>query len=300
MARTKNLYPIVKKELRVEKAMYKVESIREIQQLELIIAKELKRICEENNIHYFLVGGTLLGSIRHKGFIPWDDDMDIGILYSDWEKFIHCARKSCRDMFYLEDWNQDSNFGYPFAKMRLKRTVMKEKALDDQNVNTGIWVDIFPYLPTDDAKISSNLKKLEVISKAYLLKVGYKLNLITLSWKVRCLNNLIAFLCMFVTKSTLRKKYDNLINNLISDNPTLYVELDGRFKGAFVFSNDIFNQFQLGAFEDTKFQIPAKWNEYLSKAYGDYMQLPPVEQREIGHSLVEVYLEEDISCFIHE
>ena len=72
--------------------MYKVESIKEIQQLELIIAKEIKRICERNNIRYFLVGGTLLGSIRHKGFIPWDDDMDIGMIYSEWKRFIDCAK----------------------------------------------------------------------------------------------------------------------------------------------------------------------------------------------------------------
>lgn len=277
--------------------MYKIESIREIQLLELIIAKEIKRICEKNNIRYFLVGGTLLGSIRHKGFIPWDDDMDIGMLYPDWVEFIICAKSQLSDKFYLDVWDEDNAFGYPFAKVRLNNTVMKEKTVEGLNINMGIWVDVFPYYPTDEIKVRKSIRYLQFIAKAYLLKTGYKINSITSKKINQTLNSLISFSVKILPKRILKKYYKKLIRDLHSNNPELYIELDGRFKGQFLFDKSIFDNYIMWQFEDTTFPIPDNYDKYLKKAYGNYMELPPVEQRSIGHSLSEVYLEKNIGYY---
>lgn len=92
---------------------------------ETLIVKEVKRICDENGIKYFMIAGTLLGAVRHKGFIPWDDDMDIGMLRADYEKFIDLAQKSMSDKFFLQTTETDSAYGLNFAKFFLKAHLLK-------------------------------------------------------------------------------------------------------------------------------------------------------------------------------
>lgn len=274
--------------------MIELDDIRKLQMLELEIAKEIKRICEKNDIPYFLVGGTLLGAIRHNGFIPWDDDMDIGMTLENWKKFIECAKQEMDERFSLEVWDEESEFGYPFAKMRLKDTVMKERvAIEVNKDNCGIWVDIFPYIPTSKKKIKNNLLKLQLVAKQYLLKKGYNINAITTKrWKC-FLNNLLFIFAFPFSNKTIKKYYQKCINKMIVDKAEVYLESDGRFTGNFIFEKDIFDNFVEKAFENTTFTIPVKYDKYLKKAYGDYMQLPPESERNIGHSLVEIYLKRD-------
>lgn len=101
--------------------------IRDLQMLQLEIAKEVKRICEINQIDYFLAGGTLLGAVRHQGFIPWDDDIDIGMKLTEYKKFLVCCKDQLDERFELQTWDLDLSYGMPFAKIRLCNTTMEEK-----------------------------------------------------------------------------------------------------------------------------------------------------------------------------
>lgn len=155
--------------------------LRELQLLQLEIAKELKRICDENDIDYFMIGGTLLGAVRHKGFIPWDDDMDFGMTVENYNKFIEIAPHKLDERFFLQTEDSDQNYHNIFAKIRMNNTHMIEKVTDKQIIHNGIFIDVFPYDLTTEKIVHSKcyMKRLKILAKMYLLKNGYNLNAIT-------------------------------------------------------------------------------------------------------------------------
>ena len=119
--------------------------LRKVQLLQLKIAKEIKRICDKNNIDYILDSGTLLGAVRHKGFIPWDDDMDIAMTREEYNRFIDVAKIELGEEYFLQTWDTDNNYPMPFAKVRLNDTRYIENVFENANMHQGIYVDIFPY-----------------------------------------------------------------------------------------------------------------------------------------------------------
>lgn len=123
--------------------MEKDIQLEEMKQIELRVLKQIRAICEEQGWRYFLVGGTLLGAVRHKGFIPWDDDIDIGMPRADYEKFIdYCIS---HDVPFKVMCNRSENkYGYLYAKAMAPDTVLLEESSNRYNVEQGIFVDIFP------------------------------------------------------------------------------------------------------------------------------------------------------------
>ena len=118
--------------------MSKQISSVELKKLELEIAKEVKKICDENNIDYFIIGGTLLGAVRHKGFIPWDDDMDIGMTWNNYQRFLKLAPEKMDDRFFIQTCQTDLNYHNIFAKVRLRNTHMIEKVTENIEICDGI------------------------------------------------------------------------------------------------------------------------------------------------------------------
>ena len=99
--------------------------MNQIQQHQLNMAKEVDRICKKYNLRYSIAGGTLLGAIRHQGFIPWDDDLDISMPREDYDKFIKIAQQELGKKYFLQTWDTDKNFVFPFAKIRENNTLFR-------------------------------------------------------------------------------------------------------------------------------------------------------------------------------
>lgn len=130
------------------------DDLRKAQLLMLKILKEVHRICEKNGIHYFLSDGTLIGAIRHNGFIPWDDDLDIGMLRADYEKFKAAVQTELAEEFIFQSVETDNGCALPFAKVMLKNTKWLEAATKSKKTRKdmqGIYIDVFPYdkIPAD-------------------------------------------------------------------------------------------------------------------------------------------------------
>ena len=132
-------------------------NLRTLQLIELKILLEIKRVCETNNIKYFLIGGTLLGAVRHNGFIPWDDDIDIGMMRDEYKRFLEVFPLSKGDEYTLETTETDSGHAYLYGKVRLSGTTFQEERNKNVLENQGIWVDVFPFDNIPNSRVKQSV-----------------------------------------------------------------------------------------------------------------------------------------------
>ena len=259
------------------------KKLRKVQLVQLEIAKEVRRVCDENGIDYYLTAGTCLGAIRHKGFIPWDDDLDIGMLRDQYEKFCKIAPQKLNPKYSFQNWHNDSKYALPFGKIRKKGTIFHE-AKAPLNSNFGIFVDIIVY---DDAPkdFDSNMKKLWLLECLLLTKCRYLPwnNDGQILWKTRLFYLPFQFLSLFCSKKDLINKFEHLATQSRGETNDVYCQI-GEIHH-YLFKKEWLANTKEVPFEDTVFKVPAFFHEYLTAAYGDYMQLPPEDQRENRHQI---------------
>lgn len=274
------------------------KTLREVQLTQLSIAKEIKRICEKHNIDYFLDGGTMLGAVRHKGFIPWDDDMDIGMTRENYNRFIEVAKSELSEEYFLQTWETDQYYPMPFAKVRKNGTLFVENNFEKSKMHQGIYVDVFPYdyFPATKRKQKRFWRKKNFLSSLLLMKcksVKFLSNNNT-ALKVflkLCMFTFIKFICIFNSKRRIVQRYEKLITKYNDKTSGIVYEQTQCYKfGHFVIpENCICGRIDL-PFEDTQFKCLENYHQYLSTLYGDYMTPPPEEKRAVGHYIVKVEL----------
>ncbi len=137
------------------------EKYRKIQLIELEMLNEVDRICKKHGIRYYLCGGTLLGAVRHSGFIPWDDDLDIFFPRKDYIKFAEIAPKELPDTMFYQDWHNEFDYPYNFAKIRMNGTKFCQNEIQHLNMHQGIFIDIFPLdsVPVNEKERTKYLTK---------------------------------------------------------------------------------------------------------------------------------------------
>ena len=266
--------------------MFEIKDEETIKRIELEILIKFDEICKSNSIEYSLAYGTLLGAVRHKGFIPWDDDIDVMMTRDNYEKF--CSLNYEDDKFIVFECNRKKEYCYPFAKMCNKQFSLFESYRPEANM--GPYIDIFPfdYLPCDksvrNALMQKNKKK---IRNTYLLtcspRAPYK------NKRTKFVNLLfINFVGLFLTNN-----YRNRYAKKIDFESKSYAKSD--FIGNIVFSDcqrngifpaHYFEEYVSVDFEGYKFPAIKEFNLFLNQIYGDYMKLPPVKKRQSHHNFV--------------
>ena len=270
------------------------KALREIQLIQLEMAKEVKRICENNHIKYFLDAGTLIGAVRHEGFIPWDDDLDIGMLREEYEKFIVIAPSELREIYVLQTWS-DVGYALPFAKIRKKNTIYKEINSKDTVGDCGIFIDIFPFdmYPKQKRERLIQGMYMEFWKKVLLMKDGYTPWLGTDNFVKRDIKKLIYKFIHLITisipKKEIIKQYKEVAMryNEYKGLDTYNQASDGRYGNWLVSKEWLSDTCEL-SFEGELFLCPCEYHQYLTKIYGDYMRLPPENEREDRHGIIEV------------
>lgn len=265
------------------------ELLRKVQFTQLEIAREIRRVCEENGIAYFLSDGSFLGAVRHQGFIPWDDDMDISMLRADYEKFCQIAPEKLKKEYCLQTWYTDPNYGLPFGKVMKRNTVYLESKKTRRLQENGFYVDIFPVdvLPEGEKERALYAKRLKHLYRLKLMKSGYKpwMDCDRINWVKRIGYLYYQFCALFRDGGKLAKAYDALA--------TAYPEgkqvcMQWGQSGLVPFEESWVRELADYSFEGEIFSGPKEYDQYLRNQYGEYMQFPPVEERGNRHQILEI------------
>lgn len=243
-------------------------------------------LCEQNDLNYYLIGGSALGAERHTGFIPWDDDVDIGVPRDDYNKFLKLLISSKNKKYFLQNNETDPEYYLCYSKLRINDTTYREKYYQDAEIHHGLSIDIFPLDKVGKKTFISKLKftMIKVIQTLILFK--YK------NYNKRTLVIAMFFfpLLLLSKKKLLNSAIKMLKPNESIENPLYLVNFFGRYHfDKEKIDMEIFGKPKLKKFEDTLLYVPQNNDKYLKNLYGNYMKLPPVHLRET-HSPIEIKL----------
>lgn len=254
-----------------------MEYLHKVQAVEVDILDEIKRVCSEHNLDYFLIGGTLLGAVRHQGFIPWDDDLDVAMPRKSFERFIELCQKGClRKEYYLHSKETDPEYWLIFPKIRKTHTIFDEQNIAHLDVPKGIYVDIFPL---DDATFENNLEKqvrTQIIKHISAL-IYFKKGIPVVSNKAK----LLYLFFKWMPTIWLSKFQSKLMQKENGKGGKFFVNYGSNYSAVkqTMPKTVYFPPCKL-EFEGKLYDCPNDWNYVLTRIYGsNYMQLPPPEKR---------------------
>lgn len=257
---------------------------KKIWAVELDLLLKFDEICKKHNLKYFLGGGTLLGAIRHDGFIPWDDDIDVNMPRDDYEKFIKIASKELQQPYFMQTPYTDKGYYFSFAKMRNSNTASISHAFKYQSFNQGICIDIFPYdnmLPETAESVYNQIVPLIENNSLYMRRSNPNLT----EEEVQRINNSLKLdpLETYKKIQALASQYNSEDTEYIGNAVCTVFN----WKKS-IYRKDLFQETIPHKFESITVQIPKGYLEYLEIHYGDWNKLPPIEKRGIWHNLVTI------------
>lgn len=264
------------------------EILARVQPVLLEMLEEIDRVCRENHIRYFLYRGTLLGAVRHQGFIPWDDDLDVAMLREDYETFRRLAPEKLDSRYCFQDWHTDPGYALPFGKLRKRNTVYLE-AKSRRLSENGFYVDIYPldYAPEDARERKNLAQTLLQLFRLKMMKSGYApwREGERILWKKRLGYLAYQGLSLFFSQKALTQKYDALVSS-VGETGTVYEQ--SAMPKAFYFAKDWYGETAEYLFCGRQFPGPKAADPVLTALYGDYMVLPPEDCRENRHQIMEM------------
>ena len=266
---------------------YYEKVLKKLQKIELGILVDFDKLCKYNKLDYFLVGGSAIGVVRHKGFIPWDDDIDVAMPREDYEKFLKIAKKEYSDKYTVI--NNDTNPKFPLMNTRwgLNGTEYKTEDLKDIPGEFGIFLDIFPQdnIPDDEKKMKKQGTIAWIYGKLLVLSGVKRPVLYYYGVKAKILRT-IFFIAHYILKVLHLKsrhfykrayKYSTMFNN--TETKRFGYAFDPHRFTSVMTKSDVY-PLKTMKFEGLEVNVPGKIERYLERRYGrDYMTLPPKEKR---------------------
>lgn len=267
--------------------VYSQEELTHIQALEYSALKIIASICDDNQIEYFLIGGTTLGAVRHGGFIPWDDDIDVGMTRENYKRFLKIAPNILPKGYVLQTPYEGTKNPYFYSKVRINGTKFVEYCNHRLYIHHGVYVDIFPFdeIPDDEklnAKQFVNFQKnIRLFSLRQSPDVSTEPNNIK-EYMKSCVRKMLHCVAKLYP-------YDALVNKLEKES----MKYNGTGQSAlaclnfpkrkveYIKKSDLYPLVKK-KFIDEEFYVPGNNDVYLRTHYGNYMELPPEEQR-FGH-----------------
>ncbi len=265
--------------------------MNEMQKKLLEILKWTDTFCRENDIRYYMVGGTMLGARRHKGFIPWDDDIDIGMPRADYERFYALMKKSDTGNYIAEsmkDGNKD--YVYPYIKIYDTKTTLTENTR--YKTKRGLFIDVFPIDGVGNT-INESQKRYNRIKK-YINLFFAKICAVRKGRRLYKNISIILLRCLpefLISHKKLSKKVDKFCVEFSFDNSKYAGNIWGNWGIREIMEKEIFGVPKEYDFEGLKVLGVQDSDKYLTNLYGDFMKLPPVEEQKTHHDFLYCNLE---------
>lgn len=252
-------------------------NIDKLHSVQLEILKEFSAICDKENFVFYPFYGSLIGTVRHDGFIPWDDDIDVIVRLKDYNKLIQNADRIVREPYFLQTTDTDKQYNAVFAKLRKSDTTLIIKQLCNRDINHGVSIDIYPAIKVADDKKAR--KKQQFFTKIYFLT---HINARAQN-RGKVLGVLTGAFARFVPNA-FKKKLEKLSFDIITayedTNSKEFYVLSGNSKFIYhTYNCSIFNESESHKFENIMLKIPKDYDMILRKDYGDYKKMPPKQER---------------------
>ena len=267
-------------------------SIQETQAISLEILKVIADVCEKINARYYLIYGTLIGAVRHQGFIPWDDDVDIMMPRPDYDCLLKYLEEHIEDYEHLKIFNHITSKEYPYMITRISDDRYRIEMENEVDYGMGVFVDIYPFdgLGNTEKEAYRFGMKGDRLSSLCYQATRKRCAIETTTSKFR---KIIKFPVFIFAKICGKNIFQNRLEKLAHVKPydqSKYVGcviwLSGGIKD--MYKREWFEESEMHCFGKYQFRIPKNYDEILKHICGDYMQLPPVEER-IGHHYYKVY-----------
>ena len=264
---------------------YRQLNEEEIKEIELGVMDYIHNLCEKENINYSLAYGTLLGAVRHKGYIPWDDDVDISLKRDEYDKLYQAVLRDNDPIYKVASWENDSRYPYPFYRVYDARTVYENNYIEN-DIDLGICVDVFPF--DYYADVNKEMVKLDTYRRLSVY------TLYGIHSKSAGLKNIVRYLLVLVFRLTRVKTWNkkmNLLSMQAKDSDSIDYLMENK-RTSTKFDKTLLDKVIDGPFEDRTYKIPEASHQILSAIYGnDFMEIPPVEKR-VKHDDFIAYIKE--------
>ncbi len=266
------------------------EELQQLHRIELELIGEVDRICKKCGIHYNMVGGTMLGAIRHKGFIPWDDDADIGFLRSEYEKF----RKACeteldKERFYIQDIRDTDGYRWGYGKLRRKDTKFIRLNQEFMPYEQGVFIDLMPFDNVPDNWLHRRIHFFMcfVVRKILWSEVGSRT-------EKQFMQRMIYKVLRKIPRTNAVSLYEKLITVSRKQRQSKQVRIltFPTPKGVYGYDREWYTHLSRYPYEDILLPGAKDYDGYLKVKYGSYMELPPEEKRKV-HPVSELKLLND-------
>ena len=275
------------------------EDVKAVQHILLDMLTDLDELCRKNGLSYFICGGTALGAVRHKGFIPWDEDIDISLPRKDYDKLAKLVKEQYADKYWVQNINDTRKYDLNFMKIRKKGTTYVEM-FETEEDKAGVFIDIFPIENSYDNPLRRRIHGLWVeflLLCASCVRISKKEKMLEEYFDQRKVKKVVKF------KSFIGKclsfysvqKWCRIVENAASSckkENTKYITIPSGRKHYFgeMYTRTSFFPPKEIEFEGRRFYTMSNPDEYLTKLFGDYMRVPKEEERE-RHSIVKLDLE---------
>ncbi len=264
-----------------------------LHQADLDIVKEVVALCDKHELKYYMLGGSMLGAIRHKGFIPWDDDIDLGMPRKDYEHFLEIAPAELSSNLKIVNYKTDSSYHYYITRVLDIDSKVMESRFESEGKYTNLSIDIFPLDGTPNNWLLRKWYCFWLMAHRAMASLHYKDVIVTKNrnWK----EALILWVMMKLPTEKMFNHHKQLdkCDKMLKKYPMEKSNFTGNMMGAYktreLIPTSWYGESSFYDFEGLKLRGIKEYDLYLKQLYGDYMQLPPEDKRKIHFELIEIH-----------